>query len=68
MLPVTHREEPERDHGPHPSPRIAHLRRTHPHTFAGVVDNKPKSHRLMRRGIPYGRSSCAERTTARAAG
>jgi Dyp-type peroxidase family len=36
------------------TPWAAHIRRTHPRAFAGVADNKPKSHRLMRRGIPYG--------------
>ncbi|MFJ5927669.1 Dyp-type peroxidase [Kitasatospora sp. NPDC092948] len=36
------------------TPWIAHIRRTHPRAFAGIGDNKPKSHRLMRRGIPYG--------------
>ncbi|MGW3045689.1 Dyp-type peroxidase [Kitasatospora sp. NPDC001159] len=36
------------------TPWIAHIRRTHPRAFAGIVDDKPKSHRLMRRGIPYG--------------
>ncbi|MFE7565075.1 Dyp-type peroxidase [Kitasatospora sp. NPDC057500] len=36
------------------TPWVAHIRRTHPRAFAGIVDDKPKSHRLMRRGIPYG--------------
>ncbi|MFE7113238.1 Dyp-type peroxidase [Streptomyces sp. NPDC057575] len=36
------------------TPWAAHIRRTHPRVFAGIVDKKPKSHRLMRRGIPYG--------------
>ncbi|MET8626279.1 Dyp-type peroxidase [Kitasatospora sp. NPDC004669] len=36
------------------TPWVAHIRRTHPRAFAGIVDHKPKSHRLMRRGIPYG--------------
>ncbi|MBO1418276.1 Dyp-type peroxidase, partial [Streptomyces sp. FH025] len=36
------------------TPWVAHIRRTHPRAFAGINDNKPKSHRLMRRGIPYG--------------
>ncbi|KDN87497.1 Dyp-type peroxidase [Kitasatospora cheerisanensis] len=36
------------------TPWVAHIRRTHPRAFAGVNDDHPKSHRLMRRGIPYG--------------
>ncbi|OKJ13741.1 Dyp-type peroxidase [Kitasatospora sp. CB01950] len=36
------------------TPWVAHIRRTHPRAFAGVNDHKPRSHRLMRRGIPYG--------------
>ncbi|MCG6499523.1 Dyp-type peroxidase [Kitasatospora sp. A2-31] len=36
------------------TPWVAHIRRTHPRAFAGIGDGKPKSHRLMRRGIPYG--------------
>ncbi|MGA5822595.1 Dyp-type peroxidase [Kitasatospora sp. NPDC094028] len=36
------------------TPWVAHIRRTHPRAFAGVGDHKPKSHRVMRRGIPYG--------------
>ncbi|MFG2692959.1 Dyp-type peroxidase [Kitasatospora sp. NPDC048407] len=36
------------------TPWVAHIRRTHPRVFAGNGDGHPKSHRLMRRGIPYG--------------
>ncbi|MEV7119490.1 Dyp-type peroxidase [Kitasatospora griseola] len=36
------------------TPWVAHIRRTHPRVFAGIGDGHPKSHRLMRRGIPYG--------------
>ncbi|MGW2248750.1 Dyp-type peroxidase [Kitasatospora sp. NPDC001660] len=45
-----YRDDPVGQH----TPWVAHIRRTHPRAFAGIADNKPKSHRLMRRGIPYG--------------